>query len=68
MNCTFCGKEIKRGTGIILAKKDGTVSYFCSSKCKKNQLNKKYKPLKTRWTDIYHIEKQRHRKKQQSVQ
>ncbi len=64
MNCTFCGKEIKKGTGVIFAKKDGTVSYFCSSKCRKNQLEKKYKPLKTKWTDTFHIEKQRHQKKQ----
>ncbi|MFA5746046.1 MAG: 50S ribosomal protein L24e [archaeon] len=67
MICTFCGKEIKKGMGIIYAKKDGTISYFCTSKCKKNQLLKKYKPLKTRWTDTYHIEKARHQKKHASA-
>jgi len=59
MKCTFCGKEIPKGTGILYAKKEGTVSYFCSSKCKKNTLNRKYKPHKTRWTETYHVEKKR---------
>ncbi|MDD3244708.1 MAG: 50S ribosomal protein L24e [Candidatus ainarchaeum sp.] len=64
MICTFCGKEMEKGTGIVYAKKDGTTYYFCSSKCKKNQLAKKYKPLKTRWTETYQLEKKRHMKKQ----
>jgi len=64
MKCSFCGKEIKKGSGIIFAKKDGTTSYFCSSKCKKNNLGKNYKPLKTKWTNQYHLEKQRHMSKQ----
>ncbi|MDD3177990.1 MAG: 50S ribosomal protein L24e [Candidatus ainarchaeum sp.] len=63
MKCTFCGKEIPEGSGIIYAKKDGTVYNFCSSKCKITVLNKKYKPHRTKWTDKYHLEKSRIKKK-----
>lgn len=65
MKCTFCGKEIEEGRGTIYAKKDGTKYYFCSGKCKKNLLDKKYKSHKTKWTQAYHLEKQRHLKKLQ---
>jgi large subunit ribosomal protein L24e len=60
MKCTFCGKEIPKGTGIIYAKKDGTKYNFCSNKCKNTMLVKKYKPHKTKWTEKYHVEKKRH--------
>jgi len=50
MKCTFCGKEIPRGTGIMLITKAAKVSYFCSSKCEKNTLLKR-NPAKTRWTE-----------------
>ncbi len=63
MKCTFCGKEILDGTGTIYAKKDGTTYYFCTRKCKTNMLTKKYRAHKTKWTNEYHLEKQRHMKK-----
>jgi len=34
--CSFCGKPIEHGTGKMVVQRDGTVSYFCSSKCEKN--------------------------------
>jgi len=36
MKCSFCGKVIKSGTGKMFARNDGTVFYWCSSKCEKN--------------------------------
>jgi len=48
--CTFCGEEIEPGTGSMYAKKDGTVHYFCSSKCRKNFLKLGREPRKVRWT------------------
>jgi len=36
--CSFCNRKIEAGTGKIYAKKDGTVYYFCSSKCEKNMI------------------------------
>jgi len=34
----------------------GKVSYFCSSKCRKNTLKLKRKPLRTRWTEEFRKE------------
>lgn len=47
--CSFCGSEIRPGFGIIYVKADGTVLYFCSSKCKKSMLVYKRKPHKVKW-------------------
>ena len=34
--CSFCSRVIEPGKGKLYARKDGTVYYFCSSKCEKN--------------------------------
>ncbi|MBP2133021.1 large subunit ribosomal protein L24e [Methanomicrobium sp. W14] len=34
--CSFCGEQIKPGTGKMYVKKDGSIFYFCSSKCESN--------------------------------
>lgn len=44
MKCSFCGKKIKSGTGIMFVKNDGTIYYWCSSKCEKNHMRKRKKP------------------------
>jgi large subunit ribosomal protein L24e len=49
MKCSYCNKEIKFGTGLMYVKKDGKVFYFCSSKCKKNQLLLKRDSKKQTW-------------------
>jgi large subunit ribosomal protein L24e len=49
LKCTFCGNNIEPGTGKMFVKKDGTVLYFCSSKCEKNSLKLKRLPRKVRW-------------------
>ncbi len=51
--CSFCGTEIERGTGKILVKKDGTLLYFCSSKCEKNLIKLGRNPVKFGWTRKY---------------
>ncbi len=51
--CSFCGKEIKPGTGMMFVKNDGTVLRFCSSKCWKNALKLKRNPKKLKWTRVY---------------
>jgi large subunit ribosomal protein L24e len=48
--CTFCGTNITRGTGKMYVKKDAKILNFCSSKCEKNMLKLKRKPIKTRWS------------------
>ncbi len=48
MRCSFCGATIEPGTGLMYVKNDGTVLYFCSSKCFKNfQLGRN--PRKLKW-------------------
>ena len=49
MRCSFCGKEIVRGTGKIFVLKTGKTLNFCSSKCERNMLVLKRKPHKVRW-------------------
>lgn len=53
MKCTFCGEEIKKGTGKIYVLKTGKLFYFCSNKCEKNLLKLGRKPLTTKWTKFY---------------
>jgi len=36
MKCSFCKKEIEQGRGLMFVKNDGSIFYFCSSKCWKN--------------------------------
>jgi len=55
--CDFCGEAIEAGTGKMFVKKDGKILFFCSSKCEKNLLKLKRKPLVTKWTGIYHKQK-----------
>jgi len=53
VKCTFCGELVKKGTGKMFVKKDASILYFCSSKCEKNMLKLKRKPIKTRWSSRY---------------
>jgi len=48
--CTFCANILRRGTGKMYVQKDAKVLYFCSSKCEKNMLKLKRKPITTRWS------------------
>ncbi len=49
MKCSFCSKEIEKGTGLVYVKRDGSSQYYCSNKCKKHTLKLKRKPRKTKW-------------------
>ena len=42
--CSFTGKEIPPGTGVMYVKKDGTIHWFSSKKAEKNFLKLKRKP------------------------
>ena len=57
MECSFCGRDIERGTETIFVTKKGKVFYFCSSKCEKNLLKLGRKPRKIKWTEAYRAEK-----------
>ncbi len=36
--CTYCLKELKKGTGMMYVYKSGDVAYYCSSKCFQNHV------------------------------
>lgn len=55
--CSFCGKEIEKGTGKMYVKKDGNILNFCTSKCQKNMIDLKRVPRKTAWTERFATEK-----------
>jgi large subunit ribosomal protein L24e len=57
MNCSFCGKDIPRGTEMIFVNKRGKALYFCSSKCDKNLIKLGRKARETKWTAAYKEEK-----------
>ena len=49
--CSFTGKPIPPGTGMMYVKKRGQVLYFINSKSKKNYLDLGRVPARTRWTE-----------------
>lgn len=51
--CSFCGKPIEPGTGRMYVKNDGTILWFCSSKCRKSMIILKRDPRKLAWTEKY---------------
>lgn len=62
-NCSFCGRHITTGHGIMLIRNDGQIQWTCSSKCKKNMRVLKRDPRKLKWTARYvkgglHVKKQ----------
>ncbi|MEM1542300.1 MAG: 50S ribosomal protein L24e [Ignisphaera sp.] len=51
-NCSYCSNEIEPGTGLMFVRNDGTIMWFCSSKCLKNyRLGRD--PKKLPWTKSY---------------
>ncbi|MGI0028737.1 MAG: 50S ribosomal protein L24e [Nitrososphaera sp.] len=52
-SCSFCGKHITTGHGVMLVRNDGQVQWTCSSKCKKNLRVLRRDPRKLKWTSRY---------------
>jgi len=50
MDCSFCNNQVAKGTGLVYVKKDGTLYYFCSSKCRKGSLNLGREGRRQKWT------------------
>lgn len=57
VTCTFCGSDLKPGTGKMLVLKDGRVQYFDRQKCEKNLVTLGRKPRTTEWTASYAAQK-----------
>lgn len=47
MRCSFCNKELKQGTGLMIIKNDGKIISYCSKKCFNN--SKKRNPRNVNW-------------------
>ncbi|MDD4137503.1 MAG: 50S ribosomal protein L24e [Methanoregula sp.] len=48
--CNFCGHQLEPGTGKMFVKKDGTIFFFCSSKCENNHKLGRV-PRRVEWTN-----------------
>jgi large subunit ribosomal protein L24e len=59
VKCSFCGKEIPKGRGLLFVKKTGEFFYFCSRKCKRS-FEMKRNPLRTKWTQRFKEKKGEH--------
>lgn len=51
--CTYCGTQIKPGTGKILVFKTSKIANFCSNKCEKNKIKLKRSARNFKWTAFY---------------
>jgi len=51
--CSFCGNEFSAGTGMMYVKNDGSILWFCSSKCRKSSLNFRRDARKLKWTTYF---------------
>jgi large subunit ribosomal protein L24e len=49
MKCSFCGSALNPGSGKMFVKNDGTIFYYCSSKCEKN-MRMGRDPKKRKWS------------------
>jgi len=47
--CSFCGKNVPKGFGILYVRTDGSTYFFCSSKCRKSMINLSRTPRKIKW-------------------
>jgi|GEM_PF-189817 len=62
VKCFFCGQEENAHKGVHLLKNDGSINYFCSSKCRKNALKLRRDKRKVRWSEFFHISRERAKK------
>jgi len=63
VKCTFCGKEENPHKGVHLVRNNGSVDYFCSSKCRKNSMKLKRDKRKVRWAEAFHITREKARER-----
>ncbi len=55
--CVFCGKEESPYKGVHQINNDGSIRFYCSSKCRKNALKLKRDRNKLKWTESYRLNK-----------
>ena len=49
VKCSFCARQIEKGTGKIFVTKAGKILNFCANKCEKNMFKLKRKPSNLKW-------------------
>ena len=52
-NCSFCGKDIAKGSGKRFVKDNGQILDLCSMKCEKNMLRLGRDARKLKWTTSF---------------
>jgi large subunit ribosomal protein L24e len=62
--CSFCGRDEKYFRGIHVIRNIGEVSFFCSSKCRKNSDKLKRDKRKLKWTEAFHESREKARAKE----
>ncbi|MCH7568670.1 MAG: 50S ribosomal protein L24e [Nanoarchaeota archaeon] len=65
--CVFCGKDEADFKGVYLIKNDGSINYYCSSKCRKGHLGLKRDRRKVRWTEAFHVSREKRRAKEKEA-
>lgn len=55
--CSFCAREIEPGTGMMFVKRDGTVFNFCTSSCRKQQLDLGRVGHRFKWTRAHELKR-----------
>ena len=65
--CTFCGIQIPKSTGKLFVYSSGKTASFCKSKCEKNFMALKRKPLNVRWTEHYRKEHKKSTKEEKAT-
>lgn len=55
--CSFCAGEVEPGTGTMYVKRDGTVFYFCSASCRKQQLGLGRVGHRLKWTHAHALKR-----------
>lgn len=49
VKCSFCGGEVEPGTGIMYVMLDGSIRWYCSSKCFKSAVKLKRDARRVGW-------------------
>lgn len=62
--CTFCGADIEPGTGKMSVRKDGSILYFCSTKCENNNKLGRV-PRLVKWTEAGAAQKTREKEQKE---
>ncbi|HIG97463.1 MAG TPA: 50S ribosomal protein L24e [Candidatus Aenigmarchaeota archaeon] len=52
MKCSFCSRQIEKGTGKTLIHSTGKIFYYCSSKCEVNQQKLGRDPRNFKWAQV----------------